>query len=55
MRIGDCCGTEDGDMLVEIEKEDTDEHLRIGQQQCQEALVSEELKRAALTSQDIKH
>ena len=42
-------------MLIEIENEDTEEHLRIGQQQCQEALVSEELKRAALASQDIKH
>ena len=55
VRIGDCSGTEDGDMMVEIENEDTDEHLRIGQQQCQEALVSEGLKRAALASQDIKH
>ena len=55
MRIGDCSGNETGDMLIEIENEDTEEHLRIGQQQCQEALVSEELKRAALASQDIKH
>ena len=53
MRIGEGSGNEDGDIM--IENEDTDEHLRIGQQQCQEALVSEELKRAALTSQDIKH
>ena len=53
MRIGEGSGNEDGDIMRE--NEDTDEHLRIGQQQCQEALVSEELKRAALTSQDIKH
>ena len=53
VRIGACSGCGDGDMMVE--SEDNEEHLRIGQQQCQEALVSEELKRAAVTSQDFKH
>ena len=40
-----------------IEAEDNDEHLLVGLQQCQEALVSEGLKmeRVTNTSQDIKH
>ena len=52
-RIGDCSGDEDGNSI--LESEESDEHLRVGQQQCQEALVSEGLKMAALDSQDIKH
>ena len=42
----DCPGDGDDDLARE-----TEEHLLMGQQQCQEALVSQGLKTAMLTSQ----
>ena len=44
---GECLVEGDDDLTME-----TEEYLMIGQQQCQEALVSQGLKTAALTSQD---